>query len=73
MWRSIRGKRVPDLDAYNEDARYRARVLGFPEESFVVQPSDFPPDWNIWDEMAQEPSASEERVENLRPPRRSAP
>ncbi len=44
MWRSIRGKREADLDAYNEDARRRARVLGFPEESFVVSPNDFPPD-----------------------------
>ncbi len=46
--RSVEGKHAPDLDAYNEDARRRARALGFPEESFVVNPSDFPPNINTW-------------------------
>jgi hypothetical protein len=62
MCRGVYGKYAPDLNAYNEDARYRARVLGFEEESFVVQPSDFPPDWTVpweWpDEEEEEPAES---------------
>ena len=45
LLRGVSAKGEPDLDAYNEDGRRRARALGFPEESFVVGPSDFPRDW----------------------------
>ena len=34
--RSVTAVSEPDLDAYNEDARRRALVLGFPAETFVV-------------------------------------
>jgi hypothetical protein len=34
--RKVAAIREPDLAAYNEDARRRALVLGFPPESFVV-------------------------------------
>jgi hypothetical protein len=36
MRRTVAATREPDLDAYNEDARRRALVLGFPAETFVV-------------------------------------
>jgi hypothetical protein len=36
MRRTATATREPDLDAYNEDARRRALVLGFPVETFVV-------------------------------------
>jgi hypothetical protein len=36
MDRGVTATREPDLDAYNEDARRRALVLGFPAETFVV-------------------------------------
>jgi hypothetical protein len=36
MRRTVTATREPDLDAYNEDARRRALVLGFPAETFVV-------------------------------------
>ena len=36
MDRTVAATRMPDLDAYNEDARRRALVLGFPAETFVV-------------------------------------
>jgi hypothetical protein len=52
--RCVEGKFAPDLEAYNEDARYRARVLGFPEEAFVVSPSDFPPDIRSWTQFKWE-------------------
>jgi hypothetical protein len=34
--RTVAATREPDLEAYNEDARRRALVLGFPAETFVV-------------------------------------
>jgi len=52
--RRFYAKHEPDLDAYNEDARHRARVLGFPEDAFVVAPSDFPPDFDLWEELERE-------------------
>jgi len=59
--RSVTGKYAPDLDAYNEDGRHRARVLGFPEDAFVISPSDFPPDFDPWTDLEWEdaPPASE--------------
>jgi hypothetical protein len=36
MRRTVAATRQLDLDAYNEDARRRALVLGFPAETFVV-------------------------------------
>jgi hypothetical protein len=36
MRRTVAATRQPDLHAYNEDARRRALVLGFPAETFVV-------------------------------------
>jgi hypothetical protein len=36
MRRTVAATRHLDLDAYNEDARRRALVLGFPAETFVV-------------------------------------
>jgi hypothetical protein len=39
--REIDAQYHPNLDAYNEDARRRAAVLGFPPESFVVSKEDF--------------------------------
>jgi hypothetical protein len=36
MDRRVAALREPDLAAYNEDARRRALVLGFPAESFVL-------------------------------------
>jgi hypothetical protein len=36
MRRTVAAAREPDLDVYNEDARRRALVLGFPAETFVV-------------------------------------
>ena len=36
MRRTVAATREPHLDAYNEDARRRALVLGFPAETFVV-------------------------------------
>jgi hypothetical protein len=44
-------KDAPDLEAYNEDGRRRARVLGFPEDAFVISPSDFPPDIDLWEAL----------------------
>jgi hypothetical protein len=36
MRRTVAATREPNLNAYNEDARRRALVLGFPAETFVV-------------------------------------
>jgi hypothetical protein len=43
--RGVTASHEPDLEAYNEDGRRRALVLGFPPESFVVSKDDFPVDW----------------------------
>jgi len=43
--RGVQASHEPDLEAYNEDGRRRAVVLGFPPESFVVSKEDFPIDW----------------------------
>jgi len=50
----------PDLDAYNEDARRRAVVLGFPPETFVIRPDQFPRDWK--DDRDAEEKLSEPRA-----------
>jgi hypothetical protein len=47
MMRASTAKREPDLNAYNEDARRRALVLGFPAESFVIHEHEFPPDLDL--------------------------
>ncbi len=60
--RGVTAQDHPDLNAYNEDARRRAVVLGFPPETFVIRPDQFPRDWkddrDAEEKLAEPPSTA---------------
>jgi hypothetical protein len=69
--RGVDAQYHPDLDAYNEDARQRAVVLGFPPETFVIRPNQFPRDWKDdrdAEEKLAEPSSTAHHPSEVRGP-----
>jgi hypothetical protein len=68
--RGVEAEYQPDLEAYNEDARRRAVVLGFPPETFVIRPDQFPSDWK--DERDAEEKLAEPQSGVTEPPEATA-
>jgi len=69
--RGVTASHEPDLEAYNEDSRRRAVVLGLPPESFAVSKDDFPVDWQAMmreakAELAKLPPGVEELPQDVK-------